>query len=112
MKTILILYPKDFTCYKKFCRKVSNITSKTNQFTLICPQDFNNFISAYLKENGTPENLIIKKDWDVKDITHAIIFDDGEEFSEETKRIQDQEIPLRLIKITITRVVNIKTETK
>lgn len=112
MKTILILYPKDFTCYKKFCRKVSNITSKTNQFTLICPQDFNNFISAYLKENGTPEKLVIKKDWDVKDITHAIIFDDGEEFSEETKRIQDQEIPLRLIKITITRVVNIKTETK
>ncbi|WP_253947719.1 DUF4326 domain-containing protein [Pseudoalteromonas sp. AC163] len=43
-------------------------------------------------------------------LTHAIIFDDGESFSNEIKIIRSLEIPLRIIKVMVTRVINIKKD--
>lgn len=45
-------------------------------------------------------------------ITHAIIFDDGEEFAAELQQLKTKGIPLRLINIKLTRVINITRETE
>lgn len=109
MTTILILYPALFKCYSKFSRKVMKITSSLGEAILVYPADPNGFIEKFCEEKlGT----MTKKefiDWAPSDITHAIIFDDGEEFLEETARLKESGKPLRVIGISITRVINIKT---
>ncbi|MDB4430698.1 DUF4326 domain-containing protein [bacterium] len=109
---LLILYPKEFNCFSKFSRKINNIISEKHVDRVIYPTDQNGFICDFFKENISSPELLKKKAWFDCNITHAIIFDDGEEFEEETKKIQNLKIPLRLIKIAITRVVNIKKDTQ
>lgn len=112
MATVLILYPKLFNCYSKFSRKVMKITSNLDDVTLVYPEDPNGFIAKFCDENL--EIMKNKKliDWTFNDITHAIIFDDGEEFPKETEKLKETGKPLRVICISITRVINIKTEPK
>lgn len=110
MKTILIIYPKQFKSIGKFSRKLSNILQNIDLFTVLFKDDPNNLITNYFKENFPKINLIRKKNWNIDEITHAIIFDDGEEFSDEFRIIEANKIPLRYIKISITRVINIKNE--
>ena len=110
MATILILYPKLFNCYSKFARKVEKIISSLDECTLIYPQDSNGFVEKYCKDSIKPFKEVIN--WNINDITHAIVFDDGEEFPEEVLLIQSSSKPMRLIKIAITRVINIKKETE
>ncbi len=112
MNNILILYPPSLQCFSKFSRKVSRIIENTDNYSVIYPNDPNGFIDTYLNDNDTNADLIRKSNWNVKDITHAIIFDDGEEFPKEIKTVENSNIPLRIIKIAITRVVNIKHEPK
>ena len=108
MNTILILYPELFTCYSKFSRKVMKITSSLGEVVLMYAADPNGFIEKICEEN--PETMTSKEflDWKPSDITHAIVFDDGEEFIEETTQLRGSGIPLRVIGISITRVINIK----
>ncbi|MFT5852170.1 MAG: hypothetical protein ACI87J_002146 [Colwellia sp.] len=110
MKKITILYPKQFTCYEKFERKVLRIIEKISDFSVVATSDPNNFIDKLLKSKLPDVALSLVSDFAISDITHAIVFDDGEEFSEETSALQQNKIPLRLIKIKITRVINIKKE--
>lgn len=110
MATVLILYPKLFNCYSKFARKVKKITSSLGQVTLVYPNDPNRFIEKISEETSVQVNQRNQVDWNIDDITHAIIFDDGEEFAEETRKLQSSGKPLRLIKVTITRVINIKIQ--
>ncbi|NBL00863.1 MAG: DUF4326 domain-containing protein [Erysipelotrichia bacterium] len=110
MNKILILYPKSFTCYSKFTRKVLNITSKMRNFSFVYMSDDNDFIKKISSDNNVETHLI--HDLESDEFTHAIIFDDGEEFPKETNFIKEKSIPLRLIKIAITRVINIKRETE
>lgn len=108
MKNVLILYPKSFNCYSKFSRKVKKITSSLGQVILLYPDDPNGFIKNFcdeFSEQAVSRRLI---DWTVDDITHSIIFDDGEEFIEQTSTLKSSSKPLRLINILISRVVNIK----
>ncbi len=112
MKTIVILYPELFTCYSKFSRKVSNILKNIVDYTIIYSVDPNNFISKYFKENNKNIKLIQNSNWQQEQITHAIVFDDGQEFSKEVCFFKNKEVPLREIKIKITRVINIKDETQ
>lgn len=110
MAAILILYPENFNCYSKFSRKVKKITSNLGKSSLIYSADPNGFIQNFCNENSeimTSQKLV---DWYVDNITHAIVFDDGEEFSEEVRQLKNSKKPLRFIKIAITRVVNIKTD--
>lgn len=110
MANILILYPKLFNCYSKFVRKVEKITSNINDGVFVYPLDPNGFIEKYCHDFG----LACKKqdDWEAENITHALIFDDGEEFPEETMKLKSSGKPIRRIKIFITRVINIKRETE
>lgn len=110
MATVLILYPKLFNCYSKFSRKIKKITSSIGQFELVYPDDSNGFIQKFCDE--TPDKTVSRNlvDWTVDDVTHAIIFDDGEEFAEETRKLKSNGKPLRIINISITRVINIKKQ--
>lgn len=110
MNRIVILYPKLFNAYSKFVRKVLKITQNIESFSIICPDDPNGFIKRLIFENNINSNLSINKNWEESDVTHGIVFDDGEEFPTETEFLKSKNIPLRLIKIAITRVINIKKE--
>ncbi|WP_417665424.1 DUF4326 domain-containing protein [Pseudidiomarina sp.] len=110
MANVLILYPKLFNCYSKFSRKVEKITSSLSEVSLLCPSDPNGFIKNYCNDKCIDFIIIEKAELEIDQITHAIIFDDGEEFIEETEKLKISGKPLRIINILITRVINIKTE--
>lgn len=110
MKNILILYPDLFNCFSKFERKVKNITGDIEEFNISYLRDSNKLVSEYV---NTANNICIAEEVmriDNSGLTHAIIFDDGESFSNEIKIIRSLEIPLRIIKVMVTRVINIKKE--
>jgi len=108
MNNILILYPSQFKCSGKFERKLSSILQNIDSFSILFKHDKNNLISDFFTTNFPEVKLVEDIDLKINEITHAIIFDDGEEFFEETKLIENNEIPLRKIRIKITRVINIK----
>ncbi len=110
MNNILILYPKAFNCYSKFSRKILNIIQRLDGINFYFPNDPNDFIQRFSKENKPVPKIIETSDWKNCKITHAIIFDDGEEFVDETNFIKSNNIPFRLIIIKITRVININKE--
>lgn len=110
MAKILIIYPKLFNCYSKFSRKVEKITLSLDEVTLVHSSDPNGFIKRICNEGSVKILSKFLADWTVDDITHAIVFDDGEEFPEETARLRLSGKPLRIVNVAITRVINIKTE--
>ncbi|RIZ68853.1 MAG: DUF4326 domain-containing protein [Methylococcales bacterium] len=110
MNRVLILYPKLFTCYTKFSRKVLRIIQNMGDFEIVYQEDTNDFIKNLCLENLQGIKISKNDSWQFLDLTHAIIFDDGEEFTKETDLLLTANIPLRIIKIAITRVVNIKKE--
>lgn len=112
MKKIIILYPKEFNCYAKFQRKVSRILEKSNDFSVVYPSDPNNFINILFSKQFPNVELAICSDLTSSGITHGIVFDDGEEFPEETLALDHAKTNLRIIKINITRVINIKRDTE
>lgn len=82
------------------------------EVTIVFADDPNQFIQKLCDESCGQITSNKADAWTVNDITHAIIFDDGEEFPEEKKLITSSDKPLRLIRINLTRVINIKQETK
>ncbi|UQA50478.1 DUF4326 domain-containing protein [Vibrio sp. ED002] len=110
MAKILVLYPLLFNCYSKFARKVSKITSSLNDVELVFPEDPNKLIEKFCTENISSVKSTIFSDWSPEDVTHAIIFDDGEEFDTELESLKHAKVPFRLIRISITRVINIKSD--
>ena len=112
MNKIIILYPELFKSYSKFHRKIERIVSRLDCFVITCPHDFNGFVEKFLDERDGFDQKLLHEDLSSTDITHAIIFDDGEEFLDEKARVEARGIPLRYISISITRVININKETK
>lgn len=110
MKKILVLYPKPFNSYQKFHRKVEKILSASDEVELIYPSDENDFIQRIYNESAKVGSTRRSVQWSVGDITHAIVFDDGEEFPKEVELLKENSIPFRLVSINITRVINIKRE--
>lgn len=86
------------------------ITQNLGNFKILYQDDTNGFIQKFFSENMQGINLVENNKWQLPDLTHAIIFDDGEEFPKEAQLLMTANIPLRIIKIPITRVVNIKKE--
>lgn len=110
MANVLILYPELFNCYSKFSRKVEKIISSLGEVTLFCASDPNELIKNYCNDKAIDYLISEKAELEIDKATHAIIFDDGEEFIEETEKLKLDGKPLRIINIAITRVINIKTE--
>jgi hypothetical protein len=104
MNKVLILYPAEFKSQSKFDRKVGHITSNMTDYCLISPHDSNNLISNFVQICPTKVEHIHADPWDSIGVTHAIVFDDGEAFPDEIVKIESKNIPLRIIKIQITRV--------
>ena len=107
MKSVLILYPKSFKSNTKFSRKVLKIIQSLDSPQLTYMDDPHNFILEIARLQSLDMSKIENIESNFNSITHAIIFDDGEEFHKEKTILQTKNIPLRLIKILITRVVNI-----
>lgn len=111
MPTVLILYPTEFASQSKFNRKIEKILSRMESFSVVFPHDDKNLIQGFFL-NRPDATLILASDWLSHAITHAIVFDDGEVFRKEVEVLKDSGIPIREIEIKITRVVNIKKETR
>lgn len=111
MISILILYPDEFTCFSKFERKVSRIVENLDSFSVVFPSDLNSHIKN-LFDNNSNVTLLENDHWKEADITHAIVFDDGEVFVDELKVLESANIKIRKIHVLITRVINIKKETQ
>lgn len=109
MNTVFICYPKLFKSYSKFERKTSNILKNLDLLSILYINDPSEFIAKFANTNSYEAEI---SDWTLmlEKITHAIIFDDGEEFPEITNKIREKHLPMRIIKIKITRVINIKKE--
>lgn len=107
MTNILIFLPKEFLSYSKFQRKLSRITGSFDSFELCSAYDPNNFLTKFSSTNINCIKTNIEENWKSFKYTHVVIFDDGEIFPNETLFFQKSGIPLRLIKIKITRVINI-----
>lgn len=112
MNKLLILYPELFNCYEKFDRKISRITHNLGAFSVIYPNDSRGFIARFMFDQFPDTSLTKSDNWLNDSITHAIIFDDGEEFTNEATLLKNKSIPLRVIKLSITRVINVKQETE
>lgn len=110
MSQILILYPKEFKSITKFNRKVLKITANMSDYSVVYLNDHNHLIRDFLALSDQKHCTVQTDDWTKENITHAIIFDDGEVFPEEIEKIVAKNIPIRLIRIKITRVVNIKKD--
>ena len=106
--TILIAYPQTFLCYTKFERKLSNILSNFNQFYIAYTKDYNSFINKQLSSDNRVQDTISSPvdEEHLDDISHAIIFNDGESFNHLIDQINKQEIKSRVINVGITKVIN------
>lgn len=107
---LLILYPKLFNVAAKFNRKLDRITSSKVIESVSYFHDDNLLIANYFASEKANIRCVKNID-DFKDITHAIVFDDGEEFRDEVEQLVLKKIPYRFIKVKLTRVINISKET-
>ena len=110
MNSIVILYPELFACYSKFSRKISNILKNINQGIITFPDDPNGYIASFFENDNF--RLVQYSGWENLSVTHAIIFDDGEEFPLESSLFKEQGLPVRIVPVKITRVINLKSETQ
>lgn len=107
--TILIAYPQAFSCYDKFERKISSILSNFNQFYIAYMSDDNNYINKHLSSDQRVNDALISSidEEHLTNITHAIIFDDGESFNHLIENTKKGGIKSRIINTELTKVVNI-----
>ena len=78
MNKFLILYPKLFNVTSKFNRKLDRILQNQNNGELVYLEDYRKFITEYCQENKRFAHRKIENIQE-EPITHAIVFDDGEE---------------------------------
>lgn len=109
---VLILYPSSFKCQSKFDRKVSTILSQLSRFSVVCLDDPQGYIETLLGKDPRVSSIDKIQNICESAATHAVMFDDGEEFSEQKAWILQQQIPFREIPIKITRVINIDKQTE
>ena len=110
---IFIFYPEVFKVKSKFERKVSRIIKNLNNYNIYYLSDPNNFIECFFRNTAHKTALHKISDLNSNNITHAIIFDDGEEFVDNYQSfINSPNINTRIINIDITRVVNIDKDTQ
>ena len=105
---VLIAYPVDFLSYSKFERKVDKIISSLKKVELIFVSDENSFIEKYSQSKGLPAVPFSSDKEALKEVTHAILFQDEERncFFILDSELREKEIPTRIINLKITKVSN------
>jgi hypothetical protein len=108
MPTILIAYPQAFGCYEKFERKIDVILSNVTNFRLSYMADYNDFITKHFSSDKRITDAVnVSNENYLSNITHAIIFNDGESFNNLIADAKTTGIKSRIIETNITKVVNI-----
>lgn len=110
MNKVLILYPQLFNCESKFMRKALHLLSNLDSVVLVAAQDERGFITRLAEQLPAVQECEVMTDVSFTEITHAIVFDDGEEFSEEMTQLKELGIPVRWLRISLTRVININKD--
>ena len=107
--TVLIAYPQEFSCFEKFERKLSNILSNFSHFDIAYQSDYNDFILRHLSSDKRIDDALTSTidEEHLENITHAIIFDDGESFNKLIQKTKSIGIKSRIIETELTKVVNI-----
>ncbi len=107
---VLILYPDEFNVQAKFIRKVSNILQDMEEIEIELISDTKSLIKGFVDQSS--KNISIKKldNFQEANCSHAIVFDDGDVFKEELAALKANKTSTRIIKVLITRVVNIDRE--
>jgi len=108
MPTVLIAYPREFSCYGKFERKLTSILSNFNRFYIAYMADDNNFINKHLSSDQRVNDAIVSSidEEHLNRISHAIIFNDGDTFTHLIESAKKQGIKSRIINTEITKVAN------
>ena len=70
----------------------------------------NELLKLYQEHNRDCIEVSYLPDWKSVEFTHAVIFKDDEIFNDDEEYIRLLNIPLRIIQIKITRVINIDTD--
>ena len=110
MNRVLVLYPKELLSQSKFQRKVSRVISNLNDICLLYIHDHHGYVKHYISDNKDQVTTQPVLTIQTAEISYAIIFCDNEQFIDERTLLAEMNIPTRLIKIFVTRVVNIKRE--
>ena len=108
MNHLLVLLPEEFNCYTKLERKLDRISSSLMNFK-ITTNSPNELLKLYQEHNRDCIEISYLPDWKSVEFTHAVIFKDDEIFNDDEEYIRLLNIPLRIIQIKITRVINIDT---
>ena len=109
MNHLLVLLPEEFNCYTKLERKLDRISSSLMNFK-ITTNSPNELLKLYQEHNRDCIEISYLPDWKSVEFTHAVIFKDDEIFNDDEEYIRLLNIPLRIIQIKITRVINIDTD--
>lgn len=109
MNHLLVLLPEEFSCYTKLERKLDRISSSLMNFK-ITTNSSNELLKLYQEHNRDCIEVYYLPDWKSVEFTHAVIFKDDEVFNDDEEYIRLLNIPLRIIQIKITRVINIDTD--
>lgn len=108
MPTILIAYPQAFGCYEKFERKIDVILSNLTNFRLSYMADYNDFITKHFSSDKRITDAVnVSNENYLSNITHAIIFNDGESFNNLIEDAKTTGIKSRIINAEITKVANV-----
>lgn len=108
MATLLIMYPELFSSRSKFQRKLAKITCKMPAFGIVYQNDPHGFILEQFAGDDRVSDIRQAASLAGETITHAVVFDDGEEFVQVREQLSARNIPVRWVRIALTRVVNIK----
>ena len=109
MNHLLVLLPEEFNCYTILERKLDRISSSLMNFK-ITTNSPNELLKLYQEHNRDCIEISYLPDWKSVEFTHAVIFKDDEIFNDDEEYIRLLNIPLRIIQIKITRVINIDTD--
>jgi len=110
MACVLVLYPAQFAAWTKFVRKLTRILSRLERFDVVYLDDPNGFIHDYFAKDDRVHRIDATPDIEQAPVSHAVIFDDGEEFSALRTSLHERKVEVRWVKIKITRVVNLRHE--
>jgi len=81
-------------------------------YSIAYNHDFNGLIAAYVEDMQLEVECSVFSPDAIESITHAVVFDDGEEFLDILAILQANQVKIRVIASPITRVVNIKKDTQ
>ena len=105
-KRILIAYPKEFLCYKKFKRKLDYYTGKSGKVELIGLFDENEFSKKGAEESRFDYLYCDNEKEAIDRSTHAIIFDDRKRYRPLRASLKEKGKIVRVVPLEITIVVN------